>query len=68
MKHVEKIESYKTELSDILNDMDVPHERKNLTTHNLRWLKRNIGIRNSEHKSYYRSHAIIELLFIDENK
>lgn len=61
----EKYESYKTELSDILNEMDVPVERKDLNEHNLRWLQRNLGIRNVEHKSFYRAGAIITLLLIE---
>jgi hypothetical protein len=37
----------------ILNEMDVPVGRKQpLDLNNLEWLKRNLGIKNSENSSY----------------
>lgn len=67
MTPTEKIESYRTELSDILNVMNIPSERKILTHHNLMWLKRNIGILNNENSKFHRAVALIYLLLINEN-
>lgn len=66
MKREELKESYEIELKDILNQMDVPEARKDLTYHNLQWLKRNIGIKNNQNKRFYRAMAIIHLLSINE--
>jgi len=41
-------------LKSLLKGMDVPEHRKNkVTPQNLRWLLRNLGIRNSGHKNYH---------------
>jgi len=37
------------ELTEILNTMDVPLFRKELTTSNIRWLLRNLRVRNAQH-------------------
>lgn len=69
MNKREKIESYETELRDILNELNVPIERKNLTQHNIKWLHRNIGIQNSTHAHFHRAmKLIIDLNFLHENK
>lgn len=67
-KH-EKIESHEIELRDILNEFDVSNERKILTQHNLKWLHRNIGIKNSKHIKFHRAmRLIIDLNYFHENK
>jgi hypothetical protein len=40
------------QLIDILNTMDVPVLRKELTLWNLLWLKRNLIVRNSNHEEF----------------
>ena len=52
-------------LLEILNEMDVPAGRKEpLDLNNLEWLKRNLGIRNSENASYPSAvHFINYLLY-----
>lgn len=39
-------------IKDMLIQMDVPSERLNLTTANLQWLLRNLGVRNNRHKKF----------------
>lgn len=69
MNHSEKIESYRTELSDILNTFVVSVERKTLNEHNLMWMKRNLGILNSGKPAFHRATTLIYLLLIEyENK
>jgi hypothetical protein len=46
----------KERLSKLLNDMDVPEQRKT----DFRWLNRNLGIRNSEHPNFRESMNIIQ--------
>ena len=50
-------------LTHILEDMDVPEMRRELTKANLRWLGRNLAIRNGKHVNYfYARMLILELL------
>lgn len=65
MNQIEKIESYTTELTDILNTFVIPDERKKIDKHNLMWLKRNVGIFNSDKPKFHRSVALIYLLLIE---
>ena len=37
------------ELAEILATMDIPESRKELTTPNVRWLLRNLRVRNAQH-------------------
>lgn len=37
------------ELTDLLNDMDIPVMRREINNRNLRWLMRNIRVRNGKH-------------------
>lgn len=59
---VSKKTSLEVELKDILNDMQVPIYRKELTIQNLTWLHRNLGIQNNQHSSFDRAMAIIQFL------
>lgn len=70
MNKKEKIESYKTELCDILNTFVISDERKTLNEHNLMWMKKNLGIFNAEKPKFHRSIALIYLLLseYDEDK
>lgn len=57
MKAIEKV------LGEILDGMDVPAMRKELTTPNLRWLQRNLFIRNKDKDSFPSAvHFIATLL------
>lgn len=38
-----------TELANIINTMDLPERRKELTANNARWLLRNLRVRNAAH-------------------
>jgi len=49
----------KETLIKILNTMDIPDMRKDLNQVNIRWLNRNILIRNSEHPEIERAIKII---------
>ena len=37
------------ELTEILTTMDIPASRENLTPTNVRWLLRNLRVRNGQH-------------------
>ncbi len=55
------------ELIKILNKMDIPESRKDLSNiSNIRWLSRNIHFRNSNHKNYDKAVKIIKQL-LEEN-
>jgi len=42
-----------TQLRDLLRGMDLPaHRKENFSVHNLRWLSRNLSVRNSDHQHY----------------
>jgi hypothetical protein len=57
MKAIEK------NLREILDKMDVPAMRKELTVHNLRWLQRNLFIRNRDNGEFPSAvHFIATLL------
>lgn len=59
--------SAEVELKDILNEMNIPEERKELNQHNLLWLSRNIGIYNASHDKYYRARNLLIFLLKNEN-
>lgn len=67
MNKAEKIESYTTELKDILQTFVISAERKTINEHNLMWMKRNLGIFNYEKQSFHRAIALINCL-LNENK
>jgi hypothetical protein len=50
------------ELVSILKTMDVPRRRCELSKSNLRWLARNIAVRNREHPQFEDAFNLIKLL------
>jgi len=52
------------ELQEILNDMDVPKFRRN----DLKWLVRNLGVRNSNHSKFPRAMEIIIQTLLENNQ
>lgn len=48
------------ELRDILDTMAIPKNRNNFNPDSLRWLARNLGIRNFGHKKYERAIQILK--------
>lgn len=65
MSKEEKIDSYKNELKDILNEMIVPDGRKNMDEHTLLWLSRNLGIKNNQNSKFHRAMSLIKLLLFE---
>lgn len=49
----------KNKLNLFFQSMDIPEMRKELNLTNLRWLQRNISIRNSKHPDYDESNILI---------
>lgn len=48
-------------LEQILADMDLPEQRKDVTRFaNVRWLLRNMHFRNSEHKHYKKAKEMLK--------
>ena len=48
--NLNEIEQHKSQLAEILEEMDLPEMRKNLNeSSNLRWLIRNMRVRNRKH-------------------
>jgi len=43
------LKDLQSNLLELLNEMDVPSFRKELTNSNVRWLLRNVRVRNSDH-------------------
>ncbi len=59
------MEAMKKVLKAILEKMDVPEMRKDLTHHNLKWLGRNLAIRNRDHYEFPTAiHFIKPLLYM----
>jgi hypothetical protein len=58
--------NFRSTLKELLPKMDVPELRQELTDENLRWLQRNLGIRNSLHKDFPMSAMIIRWLLKDK--
>lgn len=46
-------------LKEILDGMDIPESRKELTAGNLFWLSRNLVIRNGMHKDFSEANKLI---------
>lgn len=44
--------------------MDVPEARKDLTVHNLKWLARNLAIRNRNHVDFPMSIHLVQTLLV----
>jgi hypothetical protein len=49
-------------LQKILGDMDIPVNRRELTSYNLKWLARNIGLQNSNHPDLQEAITLIKKL------
>ena len=47
------------ELKQLLADMDVPPSRLELRPEDVRWLSRNLGIRNSAHLNFTRANQLV---------
>jgi chorismate-pyruvate lyase len=57
---LEDIEKRKSALGTILAQMDVPEMRKELdNTGNLRWLNRNLAIRNKNHPMFNTARTLL---------
>jgi hypothetical protein len=50
------------QLAKILKSMDVPRRRCEFSKNNLRWLARNIAVRNREHPQFEEAFDLIKLL------
>jgi hypothetical protein len=60
---MEWIEKDRAQLGDILKEMDIPEMRKDIKRlGNLRWLQRNLLIRNRNHPKATEALGIIKLL------
>lgn len=48
-------------LKDLISDMDIPAERKNINKpENVRWLRRNLMIKNSDHPDIREAMALLQ--------
>jgi len=57
---LEDVEKRKSALGTILAQMDVPEMRKELTsTGNLRWLNRNLAVRNKNHPMFATARTLL---------
>jgi hypothetical protein len=50
------------ELTELLEQVDVPELRKRITPENMRWLSRNLAINNAEHPKFDRTMELVKLL------
>ena len=58
-----RVEEEKAELAGIIEEMDVPEFRKNINMfNNLRWLSRNMLIRNDNHPKGLQAIRIVKKL------
>jgi hypothetical protein len=58
-----EVEQHKSQLVEILEEMDLPEMRKNLNeSSNLRWLMRNLRVRNRKHTQCKEALEIIKNL------
>jgi hypothetical protein len=56
------MEELKKNLSNMLDQMDVPAMRKEINANNLHWLGRNFAIRNGGHKNFMPAVSYIKKL------
>jgi len=56
---LEDIERRRSALGTILAQMDVPEQRKTLDTGNLRWLSRNLAIKNKDHPMFQVAQTLL---------
>ena len=58
----------KQRLEKLLWKFDLPEHRKMITTvHNLRWLLRNLGVRNSENPKFDETISLIKKMLVEKN-
>jgi hypothetical protein len=63
MNHNKLENAIKTKITDILNELDVPVNRKAIDQpENIRWLVRNLHIRNYKHPQFNLCFALIIIL------
>lgn len=55
-------EGIEKELTDCISTINIPINRKPLTEHNLKWMLRNMGIKNSNHPKFERAMSCIKYL------
>lgn len=53
-------------LSSLLVNMEVPELRKTINEENIRWLRRNLGIKNSEHKDFDEAMYLLKKILHNE--
>jgi len=58
------VEAIKKNLREILDKMDVPDSRKELNVHNLKWLGRNLAIRNRHNGEFPSAVHFIQTLLV----
>jgi len=61
---LEDIERRKSALGTILAQMDVPKMRKAMTAENLRWLNRNLAIKNKSHPMFETAQTLLREIMI----
>jgi len=55
-------------LLELLRRMDLPdHRKENDTIHNVRWLARNLGVRNEDHPNFDRTMEVIKRILKGED-
>jgi len=55
-----EVERQKSQLADILEEMDLPETRKNINdTGNLRWLTRNMFANNGKHPRFKEARGLV---------
>ncbi|BCG50200.1 hypothetical protein [Ralstonia phage RP13] len=56
------------QLQNLINKMDLPSHRKTSEAPDtLRWLARNMGIRNSDHKNYEQARTLLVSILREQN-
>ena len=56
---LEDIERRKSALGTILEQMDIPNMRRELTPRNLKWLNRNMAANNKDHPMFQTARTIL---------
>lgn len=61
------MEKEMNQLFELIKNMDLPSFRKTQDTiHNIEWLGRNIGIRNSDHPNFNQALEVIKSILVGE--
>ena len=61
--NLNEVERQKSQLVEILEEMDLPETRKNINDNsNLRWLIRNMSVRNGKHPRCRKAFKLIKSL------